>query len=93
MAAMIAQRRAAAAATTAAAPKRGARLVTRVAQPLAQPGTTQTADAGMLARAGLPPTTTPYDEFKFAPIREAEVCLVPLQVFPWTAQLNGCLRQ
>ncbi|GLC42352.1 triosephosphate isomerase [Pleodorina starrii] len=74
MAVMIAQRRAAAA--TAAAPKRGARLVARVAQPLAQPGSSgmQTAaDASMLARAGLPPTTTPFDDFQFANIREAEV--------------------
>ncbi|KAG2444023.1 hypothetical protein HYH02_009222 [Chlamydomonas schloesseri] len=62
---------------TAAAAKattRGARLVTRVAQPLA-PNTAANAaaDASLLARAGLPPTTTPYDNYKFAPIREAEV--------------------
>ncbi|GIL77833.1 hypothetical protein Vretimale_6619 [Volvox reticuliferus] len=74
MATMISQRRAAVA-TAVAAPKRGARLVARVAQPLAQPGSSsaQAADASMLARAGLPPTTTPYDDYKFAPIREAEV--------------------
>lgn len=75
MAVMIAQRRSAAA-SVIGAPKRGARVVTRVAQPLVQPGSgnsPQTADASMLARAGLPPTTTPFDEYKFAPIREAEV--------------------
>ncbi len=58
----------------AAAPKRAARLVARVAQPLAPGGAADTAaDAAMLARAGLPPTTTPFDNYVFAPIREAEV--------------------
>ncbi|KAG2426633.1 hypothetical protein HXX76_012947 [Chlamydomonas incerta] len=62
------------AATKAAGSARGARLVARVAQPMA-PGSAATAaaDAAMLLRAGLPPTTTPYDNYKFAPIREAEV--------------------
>lgn len=53
---------------------RGARLVARVAQPMSpSSAATAAADASMLARAGLPPTTTPYDDYKFAPIREAEV--------------------
>ncbi|EFJ47667.1 hypothetical protein VOLCADRAFT_74899 [Volvox carteri f. nagariensis] len=73
MAAMISQRRAAAS-VASSAPKRGSRVVTRVAQPLAQPGSqSAAADASMLARAGLPPTTTPYDNYVFASIREAEV--------------------
>ncbi|GFR41559.1 hypothetical protein Agub_g2275, partial [Astrephomene gubernaculifera] len=76
---MITTRRTAA--TAAASRKatqapRATRLVTRVAQPLIQPdsGASPSLDsASLLARAGLPPITTPYDDYTFAPIREAEV--------------------
>ncbi|KAG2500399.1 hypothetical protein HYH03_001970 [Edaphochlamys debaryana] len=71
--AVLAARRVASA-STAAGPRRGARLVARVAAPMAPDSKSATkADPGLLARAGLPPTTTPFDDYTFEPIREAEV--------------------
>lgn len=60
----------------AASAKRSAatpRMVTaRIASPRA-PDAAAADAAKLLALAGLPPTTTPYDDYVFEPIREAEV--------------------